>query len=123
MTIERAIRLAAKWSQGFVCSISEGEAKEYHKMCLEALRAQQEPEKNDPLTAEELRNMDGCPVWCVDKSGRQQLSIVCACLFEETNEMVFSCSNRFGNDYDWDVYGMDNEKGWLAYRQPPKDGD
>ncbi len=32
-------------------------------LALAALRAQQEAEKNDPLTLEELRVMDGEPVW------------------------------------------------------------
>ena len=40
MTLERAIRLAKKWSEGGVCTLSEGEAEEYHKLCLEALTRQ-----------------------------------------------------------------------------------
>ena len=42
MTIERAKQLAKQWANGYVCSLREGEAEEYHKMCLSALRAQQE---------------------------------------------------------------------------------
>lgn len=38
MTRERAISLAKRWAEDGVCTLSEGEAKEYHEMCLEALR-------------------------------------------------------------------------------------
>lgn len=40
MTRERAIRLAEKWASGGVCTLTEGEAEEYHKVCLEALMNQ-----------------------------------------------------------------------------------
>ena len=42
MTIERAKQIAKQWANGYVCSLREGEAEEYHKMCLSALRDQQE---------------------------------------------------------------------------------
>lgn len=42
MTIERAKQLAKQWANGYVCSLREGEAEEYHKMCLSALQEQQE---------------------------------------------------------------------------------
>lgn len=38
----RAIRLAEKWSQGYVCTLREGEAQEYHKLCLAALQEQEQ---------------------------------------------------------------------------------
>lgn len=38
MTRERAMRLAAKWASGGVCTLSEGEAEEYHKTCYLALK-------------------------------------------------------------------------------------
>lgn len=41
MTRKRAIRIAEKWSEGRVCTLREGEAQEYHKMCLAALREQE----------------------------------------------------------------------------------
>lgn len=41
MTRDRAIRLARKWSLGGVCTLREGEAEEYHKICLEALMEQE----------------------------------------------------------------------------------
>ena len=66
MTIERAKQLAKKWANGYVCSLREGEAEEYHKLCFSALCAQQELESklkvlesNETLTVDELREMDG----------------------------------------------------------------
>lgn len=46
MTIERAKQLAKKWANGYVCSLREGEAEEYNKLCFSALRDQQELESN-----------------------------------------------------------------------------
>ena len=45
MTRQKAIELAAKWTEGGVCTLREGEAMEYHKLCLDAIRSQQEREK------------------------------------------------------------------------------
>ncbi len=39
------------------------------EIAIAALRAQQEAEKNDPLTMDELREMDGEPVWVNIASG------------------------------------------------------
>ena len=50
MTRQKAIELAAKWAEGGVCTLREGEAREYHKICLDALRAKQEREKDHPRT-------------------------------------------------------------------------
>ena len=44
MTRERAIRLSERWSEEGVCTLRDGEAKEYHAMCLAALREQEEYE-------------------------------------------------------------------------------
>lgn len=96
MNRSKAMSLAAKWAEGGACTLREDEAREYHKICLEALRAQQQPndwictlkckalmdggicehgglcclyesqraiEENAPLTLDELRHMDGEPVW------------------------------------------------------------
>lgn len=49
MTDEYALRLAEKWSQGHVCSLRDGEAKEYHKVCAAAIREKLEREKGCEL--------------------------------------------------------------------------
>ena len=36
------MRLAERWADGGVCTLREGEAKEYHAMCLAALREQEQ---------------------------------------------------------------------------------
>lgn len=53
MTRQKAIELAAKWAEGGVCTLREVEAMEYHKICLDALLAQQEREKDHTSTCEE----------------------------------------------------------------------
>ena len=63
MTVEYALRLARQWSQGHICTLREGEAKEYHKLVASLL--EKELSQNDPLTLEELREMDGEPVYMV----------------------------------------------------------
>ena len=45
------------------CPFCGGEAEEYHKMALKAFLAMQEAEKNEPLSLEQLLEMDGQPVW------------------------------------------------------------
>ena len=61
MTVEYALRLARQWSQGHICTLREGEAKEYHKLVASLL--EKELSQNDPLTLEQLREMDGEPVY------------------------------------------------------------
>lgn len=39
------------------------------EMAIDSLRAQQEAEKNEPLTLEEMRKMDGEPVYVVPQNG------------------------------------------------------
>ena len=53
MTRQKAMKLATKWAEGGVCTLREGEAMEYHKLCLDALRAQQEREKDHTSTCGE----------------------------------------------------------------------
>ena len=38
MTRQRAMRLAEQWADGGVCTLREGEHKEYHALCLAALK-------------------------------------------------------------------------------------
>lgn len=60
MNKKRALQLAREWAQGHVCSLRDGEAAEYHSMFAAML---EESMPNEPLTIEELREMDGDPVW------------------------------------------------------------
>lgn len=47
MDRKRAMRLAGRWANGGVCTLREGEAKEYHAMCLAALREQERGNLHD----------------------------------------------------------------------------
>lgn len=45
MTDEYALRLAGRWAQGYVCSLRDGEAQEYHKACAVALQERVDRER------------------------------------------------------------------------------
>lgn len=93
-------------------------------MAISALRQQETvANRNEPLTLDELRKMDGEPVWTVttgvSSSGRWELctcDTVCACPLHK----VLRCVTADGEvtDYDLDTYG----KTWLAYLQKPEEG-
>lgn len=53
-------------ADGSVELVPGGEISEALTMAIAALRAQQEAEKNEPLTLDELREMNA-PVWCLCK--------------------------------------------------------
>ena len=117
MTRQRALRLAREWSQGHVCSLRDGEAAEYHSMFAAML---EEAPPNEPLTIEELREMNGEPVWIVEPPdwGHWELS---------------ADAEDYIEDRDQDLYGLKHDDpagqcglhvlGWLAYRRPPEGGE
>lgn len=79
---------------------------------------------NDPLTLEELREMDGEPVWCVDSCGNE-----CWCLLN-CNYVAPYCYDNGSGLWDGSFYGMPgdgkhglHELGWLAYRRKPEKGE
>ena len=90
-----------------------------------AIRAQQQ--SNDPLTHEELRKMDGEPVWCVDGLGNEAWCLVSVWSNREEKAHGADCLDK--NDGLWDAtyYGMKGNGehglhavGWLAYRRKPE---
>lgn len=97
-----------------------------HEMAISALRQESVTNRNglnDPLTLDELRKMDGEPVWTVtiglSDSGRWELcacETICACPLHK----VLRCVTATGEctDYEFDTCG----KTWLAYRQKPEEG-
>ena len=106
----------------------DGERCEAYDMAISAIRQQDHfrevTKKVEPLTLDELRKMDGEPVWTVttgvSSSGRWELctcETVCACPLHK----VLRCVTAYGEvtDYDLDTYG----KTWLAYRQKPEEDD
>lgn len=97
----------------------------YVDLAISALREQQErraqPE-NKPLSLDELRQMDGEPVWTVttgvDGSGRWELCrnyILCASPLKAVLQLI-CFEDESITDYDYATY----EKTWLAYRNKPE---
>lgn len=78
-------------------------------MAVSALRAKQEDEKNDPLTLEELRQIDGQPVWVTSTNNGRGRSWA---LVDRKYEV---CREVHGGLAVFERYG----KTWLAYRRPP----
>ena len=110
MTIEDAINEIVSSGYGQVqCH------EETMRMAVDALRAQQERENPKPLTVDELRQMDGKPVWFVDLDD----------LFGEWRVIESIWPNEASSEFEWraedTTRSEDYSKTWLAYRYPPKE--
>lgn len=87
-------------------------------MAIEALRAQQESEKNEPLTRKEILDMDGQPVWIVyipapfeEDSGFWALVSA-----EKENDEIYLL-NSLGGSSSYDEALSDVK---AVYRRPPE---
>ena len=87
----------------------------HYANAIEALRRAQPAE---PLTIEQLKQMDGEPVWCADGEGHS-----CYCLVNAESE---DCIDSECGAWCFGFYGMtgDGENGlhnmgWLAYDHKP----
>jgi len=86
---------------------------------MDCLKVQQERETNDPLTLEELRQMDGEPVWiCPAKLGGEisERWMLMSDFFEEKDLYLFRPASGISQRYNGANYG----KTWLAYRRKPE---
>ena len=140
MTEEKAINILADgdwWN--YLDNFTAIESKSRKKFldaldtALAALRAKQELEKNAPLTLDELREMDGEPVYIRMEDGREGYAIIV---------WAYDSPLLYGPDYydgvsgepDIDFYGLQDandslkesnwnlhQLGWLAYRHKPKE--
>lgn len=119
MTPEEAIEYLTRCADGFDpdfdCAVS---------IAVSALRAQVDTPLNDPLNQEQLREMDGEPVWCVDGRGN-----ACWCLVNVDDGTPHCYDNETGF-WDGAFYGMSGDEkhglhvfGWLAYRHKPEKGE
>ena len=86
-------------------------------MAISALRQQDVTDKNvgknEPLTLDELRKMDGEPVYCVEITGREEW------LFRRDSGFADMYGEFTSDDFMvWDNYG----KLWWCYRQKPEEG-
>ena len=85
-------------------------------MAISALRQQEHfrdlTKKVEPLTLEELRKMDGEPVYCVEITGREEW------LFRRDGGFADMYGEWTSDDFmSWDNYG----KLWWCYRQNPEE--
>src|SRR5574344_1569336 len=102
--------------------MADGETIQVNKSFLEHVRAdmvelsklRRAQPANEPLTIEQLRQMDGEPVWCADGDGHS-----CYCL---VNAESGDCIDSECGAWCFEFYGMtgDGENGlhnmgWLAY--------
>ena len=109
MTRERAAELLSE-----VIVLDEPEMAEAHRVAISALRQQEcVGDVNKSLTLDELRRMEGQPVYIVENT--EYWAIVNS--FDQAGVYLLSYGNP--DDYGYfDIYG----KTWLAYRQKPEEG-
>ena len=107
MTTEEAIEIFEVWAECNYKSTHDAAV-----MAISALRAQQQAEANHPLTLDELRQMEGEPVYIAENA--EYLAVVNG--FDERGMYLLSSGNL--DDYgSFKLYG----KTWLAYRHKPKE--
>ena len=106
MTRERAAELLSE-----VMVLDDPEMAEAHRVAISALRQQEcVGEVNKALTLEELREMDGEPVYSVEITGREEW------LFRRDGGFEDMYGEFTSDDFmSWDNYG----KLWWCYRQKP----
>ena len=111
MTREDAIKELQSYAEH-----SWGDLNDVFDMAISALRQQDVPDKdvgkNEPLTLDELRKMDGEPVYCVEITGREEW------LFRRDGGFADMYGEFTSDDFmSWDNYG----KLWWCYRQKPEE--
>ena len=112
MTIEEAIEaIKCNWPDSRYTILREA-----LDMAISALRQQETVTNrnglNEPLTMDELRKMDGEPVWCVEITGREEW------LFRRDGGFADMYGEFTSDDFmSWDNYG----KLWWCYRQKPEE--
>ena len=106
-------------------SISPFVSKEKHNGAVDMLREVEREVKeaptltppNEPLTLEQLREMDGQPVYVVPENEYSELGGWCVISADDSDD--YSCALVPGTDcwrWSFEAYGEQ----WLAYRRPPE---
>lgn len=94
-------------------------AIELEKIKISALQEKQQRENPQPLTLDELRKMNGQPVWgqslINDKPGEWFIVRI----VEMSATWFIACAGATQGFGDKDTYG----ESWLAYRRPPEKED
>ncbi len=83
------------------------------EMAIRALQAKLEAEKNEPLTLDELRDMDGVPVWFSTDYETDKGWHIC---HGEYQDRYIACDS--GDCYDFRTFV---EKRIVAYRHKPEE--
>ena len=110
MTRERAAELLSE-----VMVLDDPEMAEAHRVAISALRQQERfGEANKALTLDELRRMEGQPVYIVENT--EYWAIVNS--FDQAGVYLLS----YGNPDDYGYFGLYG-KTWVAYRQKPEGDD
>ena len=125
MTKEEAIKIleypVKKWSMEWDEREDGLSYYEALDLAISALRQETVENRNEPLTLDELRKMDGEPVWWWNKSAKPVCTI---CVWDRfMNEPMFA-------NYDWqseDTLKLSKYKwlkkcGYKPYRQKPEEG-
>ena len=121
MTREEAIKIleypVKKWSMEWDEREDGLSYYEALDMAISALRQQEHfrevTKKVEPLTLDELRQMDGEPVYSVEITGREEW------LFRRDGGFADMYGEFTSDDFmSWDNYG----KLWWCYRQKPEEG-
>ncbi len=86
---------------------------------IQQLKKEVAPPPNDPLTMEELRKMDGAPVWLVGANDTEiGMNGYASVEFRYTGHpMVF----WFGNEVEMEPPEENYGKTWLVYRRKPEE--
>lgn len=118
MTREEAIKIleypVKKWSMEWDEREDGLSYYEALDMAISALRQQETvANRNEPLTMDELRRMEGQPVYIVENT--EYWAIVNS--FDQAGVYLLS----YGNPDDYGYFGLYG-KTWLAYRQKPEEG-
>lgn len=92
------------------------------QMAIEALREKAEREDPQPLTFEELLQMDGEPVWLHTITDPRPYR--CGLIFVQVAEIrtaMYCAFWAFGNECEIDRSPDEYGKTWIAYRHKPKE--
>lgn len=104
--IEKSI---AYFKSCIVVTADENDSEIIKKITIQALEEKLERKNPQPLTLEELKQMDGQPVWIVKNGEGGKWFIF--------DVGVWSKILYAGDKFNLDFYG----ETWLAYRYPPKE--
>ena len=110
------IRLANKVANAWRNDAAYWQAAQIIDMLVEELEKSTLTQPNEPLTLEELREMDGDPVWgkslITGKPGEWFILRV----VEMSKTWFIACAGAEQGFGDKDTYG----ETWVAYRRPPE---